>query len=691
MINKFIFLLLLISNIVFAQQSNTQIKALHIIVDLMNAIETLNDTYVRDAFRLQDAINDTCSNCEFGVRKQHFSSSKQKKYISNSAEIQAMKAKFPILQQDSTPNGLKDYLVILIPYLKARDNVEIAIRKKAYNTINNVTPLLTIYIKNIDAYFEAHTNIDNYSYEHMYTNDKGWVKAKTILKEFEQVSLQYYNSMKILYSTMQDYADKQSLLHKNPISNAAKELRLSIQNLDTWEQQLIQGDYSKNQFHYNEMKRLNDIGKLKDTAFLKGTYGFNSGNSNGSFPKVRYNYFYSAMGSTIFHKNSTQKLDLNKKHPVADLYNDFVLSYNHVISDYNRFLELSDNNIMVEYETKELINKNEHILLRKPYCYAIFKYLETITDIPKLGKSFASINTNTKSKAINSYGYYLNKDGIYMPPKVTISQKSCFKPNCMGEVEKIVYDDVDVLHEGVDNMQDFPTSIIEEIMNKKIQEINKCNQDKDKIKNTPTIKKNTNTNNNKNSKNNAVYTVPTDISTALPHHLVYLLDASNSMQEANRIEEVKTNAISLINVQRSVDNISIVSFSDSSNVLVENKPCNLKQEISRIINDIRVDGGTNIEAGVKKSIELATTYKTKNGKTKILLFTDGSFELNKKTIKMISALQKEDMKFCIIYLGGAENTGIDEVYEPFCKKTKAVFYNVNNIKLKDILLKEAIE
>jgi Mg-chelatase subunit ChlD len=181
------------------------------------------------------------------------------------------------------------------------------------------------------------------------------------------------------------------------------------------------------------------------------------------------------------------------------------------------------------------------------------------------------------------------------------------------------------------------------------------------------------------------------INKSLPHHLVYLLDTSNSMNVGDKIALVKSNAKYLLNLQRESDKLSILTFADKTKVLLENKSCNLKNEIAPIIDDLKAKGGTNINQGIEQAIEIATNNKLKEGKNKILLFTDGSFSVSVNSEKLLLALQEKQINFSIVYLGETLYKGNEKSFELLCERTKIKFYDINKTNLKEILIKEATE
>jgi len=181
------------------------------------------------------------------------------------------------------------------------------------------------------------------------------------------------------------------------------------------------------------------------------------------------------------------------------------------------------------------------------------------------------------------------------------------------------------------------------------------------------------------------------IDKAQPHHLVYLLDASASMNEFGRLNHLKESAKYLVKLQREKDRISMVSFSTKANAILKNNPCNYKTEINSKIDLIQAAGGTNINDGMLKAFTLADSCKIVGGKNKILLITDGLFSMSKETLRLLKSFKDKQLELCIIYLGNSQSNTIEKEFKSICEKANGRFYNTNTILLKDVLLIEASE
>lgn len=180
------------------------------------------------------------------------------------------------------------------------------------------------------------------------------------------------------------------------------------------------------------------------------------------------------------------------------------------------------------------------------------------------------------------------------------------------------------------------------------------------------------------------------ISKSLPHHLIYLLDASSSMNEPDRLPELKTEVKYLVNLQRPSDRISMISFASHAHIILQNKACIQKPAIYRSIDQVSALGSTNISEGLSKAAHIADSCRLKEGITKVLLFTDGAFSLSKADKKLLHSLQENNIGFCLIYLGHAQKS-VEEELKTICEKAKGRYYSAQLSNLKEVLVTEASE
>jgi hypothetical protein len=181
------------------------------------------------------------------------------------------------------------------------------------------------------------------------------------------------------------------------------------------------------------------------------------------------------------------------------------------------------------------------------------------------------------------------------------------------------------------------------------------------------------------------------ISKVQPHHLVYLLDASSSMNESGKLANLKENTSYLVEIQRAVDQISIVTFSGKSEVLLQAASCDQKKYIQEKINHIHAFGQTNIHNGFETVKALLTSYKLEKGVNSVLLLTDGEFQLKEETLAIIKQLKVSGIQIYFVYLGKPLKKKTAKSVKKTVEDLGVIFYDTNRIDLKEVLLRIATE
>lgn len=112
-----------------------------------------------------------------------------------------------------------------------------------------------------------------------------------------------------------------------------------------------------------------------------------------------------------------------------------------------------------------------------------------------------------------------------------------------------------------------------------------------------------------------------------PVNLVLLIDVSGSMGSTDRLPLVKRAFGMLINQLSPTDTISIVTYAGSSGIALPPTHVENKQRILEAIDSLSAGGSTAGAAGLATAYELAKQNYNKEGVNRILLTTDGDFNV----------------------------------------------------------------
>jgi Ca-activated chloride channel family protein len=114
-------------------------------------------------------------------------------------------------------------------------------------------------------------------------------------------------------------------------------------------------------------------------------------------------------------------------------------------------------------------------------------------------------------------------------------------------------------------------------------------------------------------------------------HLVFLIDVSGSMDMPNRLPVLKEGFKSLVKNLRAKDSVSIIVYGGTVGILLPTTGGNEKDTIFKTIDSLQPGGSTPGESGIKLAYSVARNHFVKNGNNRIILATDGDFNVGLKS------------------------------------------------------------
>jgi Ca-activated chloride channel homolog len=114
-------------------------------------------------------------------------------------------------------------------------------------------------------------------------------------------------------------------------------------------------------------------------------------------------------------------------------------------------------------------------------------------------------------------------------------------------------------------------------------------------------------------------------------NLVFLIDVSGSMDMPNRLPLLKEGFKSLAKNLRPQDSVSIVAYGGTVGVVLQTTGGNERDTIIKTIDSLQAGGSTPGESGIKLAYSVAKRHFIKNGNNRIILATDGDFNVGMKT------------------------------------------------------------
>ncbi len=123
-----------------------------------------------------------------------------------------------------------------------------------------------------------------------------------------------------------------------------------------------------------------------------------------------------------------------------------------------------------------------------------------------------------------------------------------------------------------------------------------------------------------------------------PANLVFLIDTSGSMQSADKLPLLKQSFAQLVEQLRPQDHVSIVVYAGSAGLVLEPTSGADKDRILAALDNLSAGGSTNGGAGIQLAYATAKQAFVKHGVNRVILATDGDFNVGTTDQKALETL-----------------------------------------------------
>ncbi|NEO16650.1 MAG: VWA domain-containing protein [Moorea sp. SIO3F7] len=176
-----------------------------------------------------------------------------------------------------------------------------------------------------------------------------------------------------------------------------------------------------------------------------------------------------------------------------------------------------------------------------------------------------------------------------------------------------------------------------------------------------------------------------------PSNLVFLLDVSGSMNSPNKLPLLKEAFRMLVNELREEDQVSIVVYAGAAGVVLPPTPGNQKDKILTAIENLNAGGSTAGGAGIKLAYKLAQDNFIKSGNNRVILATDGDFNVgvssDSELVKLIEQKRKKGVFLTVLGFGTGNLQ--DSKMEKIANKGNGNYaYIDNELEAKKVLVNE---
>ncbi|MEX1167589.1 MAG: VWA domain-containing protein, partial [Hydrogenophaga sp.] len=173
-------------------------------------------------------------------------------------------------------------------------------------------------------------------------------------------------------------------------------------------------------------------------------------------------------------------------------------------------------------------------------------------------------------------------------------------------------------------------------------------------------------------------------------HLTFLVDVSGSMDEARKLPLVKQSLKMLVAQLRAQDTVSLVTYAGNTRVVLPPTSGAEKNTIANAIDDLNAGGGTAGESGLKLAYDMARQNFVKGDVNRVLLATDGDFNLGVTNTEALKAIVKRERESGITLstLGYGGSNFNDALMEQIADVGNGNFSYIDSVREAEKVLKD---
>ena len=165
-------------------------------------------------------------------------------------------------------------------------------------------------------------------------------------------------------------------------------------------------------------------------------------------------------------------------------------------------------------------------------------------------------------------------------------------------------------------------------------------------------------------------------------NLVFLIDVSGSMQQGNKLPLLKASMRLLVDNLRPEDKVAIVVYAGAAGLVLDSTAGTDRNQIQDAIDSLSAGGSTAGGAGIKLAYKVAQDNFLPDGNNRIILATDGDFNVGESSDAGLTRLVEEKRKggVFLTVLGFGNGNYKDSKMEKLADKGNGNYAYIDNVR-----------
>ncbi|MBO5520206.1 MAG: VWA domain-containing protein [Eubacterium sp.] len=175
-------------------------------------------------------------------------------------------------------------------------------------------------------------------------------------------------------------------------------------------------------------------------------------------------------------------------------------------------------------------------------------------------------------------------------------------------------------------------------------------------------------------------------------NLVFLIDVSGSMTDSNKLPLVKRSFLTLMETLSDDDRVTLITYADGEQVLCEGVKGSEKATVMSLLESLEAGGATDGQHALEMAYEAAEENYIEGGNNRIILATDGDFNVGITSEGDLTRYIKEktDSGICLSVLGYGMGNYKDNKMEAIADNGNGNYYYIDDIaEARKVLVEEA--